>query len=72
MTTTDSKNIDNTETEADSWHIVQQPDGHCEIFSQTELTQLTDSLKTWGPFSSRATAIAKRVGLIRAGQCLPK
>jgi hypothetical protein len=28
--------------------------------------------KHWGPFSSREEAIAKRIGLIRAGKCQPQ
>ncbi len=55
-----------------AWHIVQQLDGHCDICSQSELAQATDSPKAWGPFASRAEAIAKRIGLIRSGKCLPK
>ena len=71
MTTETSGNTDNIQ-ETESWHVVQQTGGHCEIFSQAELAQVTDSPKTWGTFASRAEAIAKRVGLIRAGKCLPK
>ncbi|MBX2862313.1 MAG: hypothetical protein KTR27_02060 [Leptolyngbyaceae cyanobacterium MAG.088] len=56
---------------AETWHVVQQADGHCKINSQTELDQVTDTPKTWGPFTSRTEAIAKRVGLIRANKCLP-
>lgn len=70
MTTETSTNIEPPQ-EKDTWHIVKQTDGHCEIVSQTELAQVSDQSKTWGPFS-RADAIAKRVGLIRAGQCLPQ
>ncbi|MEM1250846.1 MAG: hypothetical protein AAGI69_00340 [Cyanobacteria bacterium P01_H01_bin.21] len=55
----------------DSWHIVQQSSGQCKIIDQTEFSQITNSPQTWGPFTSRTEAIAKRVGLIRAGQCLP-
>ena len=55
--------------ETNTWHVVQQTDGHCEIISQTEITQ---AVKTWGPFSTQSEAIAKRVGLIRAGKCLPQ
>ncbi len=69
--TTETGPTDNTQTTA-SWHVVQQAGGHCEIFSQTEFAQVTDNPKTWGPFTSRTEAIAKRVGLIRAGKCLPK
>ncbi|PZO50410.1 MAG: DDE transposase family protein [Phormidesmis priestleyi] len=28
-------------------------------------------LKRWGPFKTQSQAIAKRVGLIRAGKCKP-
>lgn len=67
MTTAASENTQPTE----SWHIVKQTDGHCEIVSQTELVKVQDQA-TWGPFTNRADAIAKRVGLIRAGKCLPQ
>ncbi|MBE9069407.1 hypothetical protein IQ260_22435 [Leptolyngbya cf. ectocarpi LEGE 11479] len=70
---TTGKNIQPTDTQpTDSWHIVKQVDGHCKIVSQTELAQGRDQTKTWGPFTNRADAIAKRVGLIRAGKCLPQ
>ncbi|ESA32675.1 hypothetical protein N836_25505 [Leptolyngbya sp. Heron Island J] len=76
MTTANSENNNETQVEetqaVTAWHVVQQPEGHCEIYSQAELTQTTAHPKTWGPFDSRAEAIAKRVGLIRAGKCLPK
>lgn len=71
---TNSKSTTPAPTPAtDCWHVAQQTSGHCEIFNQTELDQLTQQPpKIWGPFASRAEAIAKRVGLIRAGKCLPK
>lgn len=71
MATAASENTENIQSK-DSWHIVKQTDGHCEIVSQTELAQVSDQPKTWGPFTNRADAIAKRVGLIRAGKCLPR
>ncbi|NEQ51741.1 MAG: DDE transposase family protein [Leptolyngbya sp. SIO3F4] len=52
--------------------MVQTSEGHCEIFSQHELGQSSQNTETWGPFTSKTDAIAKRVGLIRAGKCLPK
>lgn len=74
-----SKKTDNTASateaaadETEAWHVVQQPEGNCEICNQSELSQVSETPKTWGPFTSRAEAIAKRVGLIRAGKCLPK
>ncbi|MEM9978976.1 MAG: DDE transposase family protein [Cyanobacteria bacterium P01_D01_bin.2] len=56
----------------DSWHVVRQASGHCDICHQTDLNRQLDSPKIWGPFASQADAMAKRVGLIRAGKCLPK
>ena len=35
--------------------------------SETE----TETLQQWGPFETQNQAIAKRVGLIRAGKCQP-
>ncbi len=67
-----SENSIDTSEENIIWHIVQQSDGQCEICSQSELAQTANVQKTWGPFESRAAAMAKRVGLIRAGKCLPK
>ena len=76
MTTADTDKNHETHVEdaqaAAVWHIVQQPEGHCEIYSQAEFTQTTNEQKRWGPFDSRAEAIAKRIGLIRSGKCLPK
>ena len=79
MNTEPSKNADNIESASDlnadkpeTWHVVQRSEGHCDICKQSELSQAGDNPKNWGPFKSRPEAIAKRVGLIRAGKCLPK
>ena len=54
------------------WLIVQAEGGHCEIFPVEQLpSQQQEPSKTWGPFDSQGEAIAKRVGLIRSGQCKP-
>lgn len=66
---------------SEAWYIVKQPDGHCEIVSadqiqdqakenHAESTQ-ANSFEQWGPFASQGEAIARRVGLIRAGKCQP-
>ncbi|MCS6813697.1 MAG: hypothetical protein NZ772_09040 [Cyanobacteria bacterium] len=62
----------------DVWYIVKQESGHCEIRAGSTMHQPQPSTTTepqsqdvWGPFSSRQEAIARRVGLIRAGKCLP-
>ena len=51
------------------WYIHKLPDEHCEI--SPELTK-PGTLQTWGPYPSQDEAIARRVGLIRAGKCKPK
>ncbi len=55
-----------------TWYIVKHSAGHCEIITGNE-TQENQLLiqERWGPFPSQAEAIARRVGLIRAGKCQP-
>ena len=56
----------------ESWYIIKQASEQCEIVSQQELDALEgELLEQWGPFESKGQAIAKRVGLIRAGKCQP-
>ena len=58
-------------TNTQTWYIVKRPTGNCEIVSsqkQDSDPQITDR---WGPFSSADEALARRVGLIRAGKCQP-
>ncbi|WP_407659176.1 DDE transposase family protein [Leptothoe kymatousa] len=52
--------------------MVQRSEGACDIVTHTELGATDGEPQNWGPFASRSEAIAKRVGLIRAGKCLPK
>jgi hypothetical protein len=49
------------------WYIVKTEAGHCQISNQPPDAET----QSWGPFDSPETAIARRVGLIRAGQCQP-
>jgi hypothetical protein len=70
-------------TNSEAWYVVKQPDGHCEIVrldaGQTlpsitqadQADQTTAEPEHWGPFDSQGQAIARRVGLIRAGKCQP-
>lgn len=64
-------------SQEEAWYIVKQASGACEILaaSQMEADQSSeksqDSAKQWGPFASHGEAIARRVGLIRAGKCQP-
>ena len=63
--------------DSETWYIVKQPEGHCEIVpaNSIETSNLPDSGKPdesrWGPYASQPEAIARRVGLIRAGKCQP-
>lgn len=57
----------------DSWHIVKDTSGQCQIVDPAELAMRSedDKQETWGPFDTQQAAIARRVGLIRAGKCKP-
>ena len=65
-----------TESQAprsEEWYIVRQDVGTCEIVTVCGESPAGDRTEgVWGPFESRAEAIAKRVGLIRAGRCQPR
>jgi hypothetical protein len=51
------------------WYIVKTASGTCQISPETEVPETAD--ETWGPFETEGEAIARRVGLIRAGKCKP-
>jgi hypothetical protein len=55
--------------DSQKWYIVKRPVGHCEIVNNFEDSEV---LEKWGPFDSQADAIARRIGLIRAGKCQPQ
>ncbi len=59
--------------EAQSWYIVKRPVGNCEIVAsgEVEAGEKQGIVEQWGPFDSQGDAIARRVGLIRAGKCQP-
>jgi hypothetical protein len=61
-----------------AWYIVKQATGSCEVIHRetavqrdTPETEPQADEQTWGPFESQGEAIARRVGLIRAGKCQP-
>ncbi|MDB9525017.1 hypothetical protein PN498_03375 [Oscillatoria sp. CS-180] len=54
-----------------AWYIVKGQSGQCEISTVDEL-ETNDYTEKWGPFETQSDAIAKRVGLIRAGKCQPR
>lgn len=55
---------------SEKWYIVKTQDSHCNIVN-LEPEKGSDPANIWGPFVSREEAIARRVGLIRAGKCQP-
>jgi len=61
--------MNNTQT----WYIVKRQAGHCEIIPSTQTLEEKDPAiqERWGPFTSQDEALARRVGLIRAGKCQP-
>jgi hypothetical protein len=64
-------------TSSEAWYIIKQPEGHCEVVladpaeDRSSTDQDTAERERWGPFDSQSEAIARRVGLIRAGKCQP-
>jgi hypothetical protein len=52
-----------------NWYIVKQPDKTCQIVDDLAVAEA--AAEKWGPYSLREEAIAKRIGLIRAGKCTP-
>lgn len=55
---------------AKNWYIVQENTGICQIIA-LENAKTPVNGQYWGPFAERGEAIARRVGLIRAGKCQP-
>ena len=56
------------------WYVVKQEDGTCEVVRGDEITAKTPKQSEkmqWGGFESEQDAIAKKIGLIRAGKCKP-
>ena len=58
----------------EQFYIVKRPAGTCEIVPQEKVPEKEDPsiVEKWGPFDSSNEAIARRVGLIRAGKCQPQ
>ncbi|WP_298915272.1 DDE transposase family protein [uncultured Nostoc sp.] len=58
--------------DSQTWYIVKRSVGNCEILPSDKLgDDNLEIIEQWGPFSSQEEAIARRVGLIRAGKCQP-
>jgi hypothetical protein len=57
--------------ESQKWYIIKDKEDYCQIVLGED-NNVFESEQKWGPFNSQEEAIAKRVGLIRAGKCQPK
>ncbi|AUB42819.1 hypothetical protein COO91_08965 [Nostoc flagelliforme CCNUN1] len=58
--------------EPQTWYIVKHSAGNCKIVPSNKAEDDNlEIIEQWGPFSSQEEAIARRVGLIRAGKCQP-
>ncbi len=56
----------------ENWYIIKAASEQCEIVTEQKIASLdTPPTEQWGPFKTQNQAIAKRVGLIRAGKCKP-
>ena len=58
------------------WYVVRQENGTCQVVSESELEKTPEESSSdksqWGGFASEPEAIAKKIGLIRAGKCKPQ
>ncbi|MEH2081729.1 MAG: DDE transposase family protein [Nostoc sp.] len=55
-----------------TWYIVKRSSENCEIIPSDQVgDDNLEIIEQWGPFSSQEEAIARRIGLIRAGKCQP-
>ncbi|MBD2387423.1 transposase [Cylindrospermum sp. FACHB-282] len=60
-------------TNTQTWYIVKHSAGNCEIIPSKQLEDdKPEIIEQWGPFPNQGEAIARRVGLIRAGKCQPQ
>ncbi|MGF1459134.1 MAG: hypothetical protein ACFBSG_08915 [Leptolyngbyaceae cyanobacterium] len=56
--------------ETATWYVVRGAAETCQIVTTVELETM-ETTEQWGPYRTEGEAIAKRVGLIRAGKCQP-
>ena len=52
------------------WYVIRQQDGTCQVVDFASKQAKTP--KQWGAFATEQEAIAKKIGLIRAGKCKPQ
>lgn len=54
------------------WYVIKQEDGTCQVTQFDRQQTKTPQQEQWGSYSSQQEAIAKKIGLIRAGKCQPE
>lgn len=57
------------------WYVVKQENETCRVMSfssQQKTSKQSTEKSQWGSFKSEQEAIAKKIGLIRAGKCKPE
>lgn len=59
-------------TEQEFWYVIKQEDGTCEVMQFPRQQTKTPEQEQWGSYNSEQEAIAKKIGLIRAGKCQPQ
>jgi hypothetical protein len=60
-------------TNTQNWYIVKRKNEKCEIVPSDQVREDDPEIvEKWGSFSSQQEAIARRIGLIRAGKCQPQ
>ncbi|MEM6521855.1 MAG: hypothetical protein AAF892_13405 [Cyanobacteria bacterium P01_D01_bin.71] len=57
-------------SDATAWYVVKVASETCRVLSAAEL-KAVEVVQKWGPYDSQDQAIARRVNLIRAGNCKP-
>lgn len=58
--------------EQEFWYVIKQEDGTCEVIQFACQQTKTPEQEQWGSYNSEQEAIAKKIGLIRAGKCQPE
>ncbi|MBE9096060.1 DDE transposase family protein [Tychonema sp. LEGE 07203] len=60
-------------TPTPKYYIVKRVAGNCEILPVAQIEEQDPTIiDKWGPYDSAEDAIARRIGLIRAGKCQPQ
>ncbi len=54
------------------WYVIKQENGTCAVAVFEKSQTKTPEQEQWGSFTSEQEAIAKKIGLIRAGKCNPQ